>query len=226
MLAKALLECYTESVKANSPLALKVFIAGRNRLENEGAKAMSEVFATLKSLERIEIPQNGIYHVGMTALSESFKENPNLQILNLNDNTIGPKGATALAEAFYSIQSIKEINFGDCLLKSQGANSLSEALCDGHNELEILNLGFNEIGPMAGETIAASMDNKPRLRQLILDGNMFGEESVEVIREIFERYGNPEALSLQEDDGINSDEEIEEELEEEEENEEDGDLII
>lgn len=44
LLASALLDCYNCSKKEGKPLALKVFIAGRNRLENEGAKALAEVF--------------------------------------------------------------------------------------------------------------------------------------------------------------------------------------
>lgn len=103
MLAGALLECFEKGTAAGTPLRLKVFIAGRNRLENEGAKALAEVFKTVKTLEEIVMPQNGIYHVGISALSEAFKENPNIRILNLNDNTIGPKGAEALAEAFYHL---------------------------------------------------------------------------------------------------------------------------
>lgn len=43
LLASALTDCYNNS-KKDKPLALKVFIAGRNRLENEGAKALAEVF--------------------------------------------------------------------------------------------------------------------------------------------------------------------------------------
>lgn len=44
LLAKALLNCYECSKEQGKPLALKVFIAGRNRLENDGAKALAEVF--------------------------------------------------------------------------------------------------------------------------------------------------------------------------------------
>lgn len=44
MLAKALCECLEASKKDGSPLALKTFIVGRNRLENEGAIALSEFF--------------------------------------------------------------------------------------------------------------------------------------------------------------------------------------
>lgn len=104
MLAKALLDCHEASVKAGTPLKLKVFIAGRNRLENDGAKALAEVFDKVGTLEQVAMPQNGIYHPGITALSEAFKSNPNMKILNLNDNTIGPKGAEAISSALFSMQ--------------------------------------------------------------------------------------------------------------------------
>lgn len=44
LLASALTDCYECSKKEGKALALKVFIAGRNRLENEGAKALAGVF--------------------------------------------------------------------------------------------------------------------------------------------------------------------------------------
>ena len=44
LLASALTDCYESSKKDGKPLALKVFIAGRNRLENDGAKALAKVF--------------------------------------------------------------------------------------------------------------------------------------------------------------------------------------
>ena len=44
ILSRALLESHEEASKAGQRLALEVFIAGRNRLENDGAAALSEVF--------------------------------------------------------------------------------------------------------------------------------------------------------------------------------------
>lgn len=104
MLATALLSCYESGLKAGTPLQLKVFIAGRNRLENDGAKALAQVFEKVGTLETVAMPQNGIYHVGISALSNAFKNNPNMKVLNLNDNTITWKGAEALAEALVSMQ--------------------------------------------------------------------------------------------------------------------------
>ena len=44
MLAAVLEDTYVASSAQGKPLALKVFVSGRGRLENEGAKALSEVF--------------------------------------------------------------------------------------------------------------------------------------------------------------------------------------
>lgn len=118
MLAKALLDCHNKSTAAGTPLELKVFIAGRNRLENEGAKALSKFFATVKTLEEVCMPQNGIYYDGITALSEGFKMNENMRILNLNDNTIRAKGAASLAEAFFYMQKY-EIKIRVIIMKQQ-----------------------------------------------------------------------------------------------------------
>ncbi|PZC72642.1 hypothetical protein B5X24_HaOG210772 [Helicoverpa armigera] len=90
LLAKAL---------ASRPRRLKIFIAGRNRLENDGATALAKVFQNMGTLEELAMPQNGIYHVGVAALSDAFRHNPNLARLNLNDNTVAARGAQAIAAA-------------------------------------------------------------------------------------------------------------------------------
>lgn len=100
MLATSLTECLEASTRAGTPFQLKVFIAGRNRLENDGGQALGKIFGRIGTLEEVAMPQNGINHEGIRALSEGFKKNQNLKILNLNDNTVTAKGAVALAEAF------------------------------------------------------------------------------------------------------------------------------
>lgn len=104
MLADSLTECHVASLRAGTPFELRVFIAGRNRLENDGARALAAIFGKLQTLEEVAMPQNGINHDGIKALSEAFKANLNLKVLNLNDNTITPKGAIGLAEAFEYLQ--------------------------------------------------------------------------------------------------------------------------
>uniref|UniRef100_A0A182PCP0 Uncharacterized protein n=1 Tax=Anopheles epiroticus TaxID=199890 RepID=A0A182PCP0_9DIPT len=223
MLAKALLEGHSASSKVGKPLALKVFIAGRNRLENTGAKALSEMFATVRTLEQIEMPQNGIYHVGIMALSTAFKQNRNLRILNLNDNTIGPTGAASISIALKDLVNLKEINFGDCLLKTKGAVVIGEALHQTHQELEVLDFGFNEIGPDGGFALVNACANKSKLRSLVLNGNHFGDECCDQLKELMQNYERDGVMELEEDAGDVEDEEEDEEEDDGEEEEEEDD---
>lgn len=82
--ADALGKCYVNSGKK---LALRVFICGRNRLEYEGSKAISNVLKTMGTLEEIQMPQNGIRSNGIEFLAEACANNPRLRIINFNDNT-------------------------------------------------------------------------------------------------------------------------------------------
>ncbi|XP_068980096.1 ran GTPase-activating protein 1-like [Bombus flavifrons] len=222
ILAKALLDCYNNSFQGGSPaLALKVFVAGRNRLENDGAKALASVFEKLTSLEEVVMPQNGIYYEGIIALANGLSSNPGLRILNLNDNTVGPKGAQAIAKALPNFQNLEQLNLGDCLLKTQGGVVLAEALAveGSYPLLAELNLSYNEIRTRGANPIALAMAKKERLVTLQLDGNHFGQTGRTILRDsliISERIGSLGTLNDDEsEDNEESDEEDEEEDDEE-----------
>ncbi|XP_038633234.1 ran GTPase-activating protein 1-like isoform X2 [Scyliorhinus canicula] len=135
ILAKALKECHEESSAKGQPLALKVFVAGRNRLENDGAVVLAEAFRLLGTLEEVQMPQNGITHQGISALAMAFTKNTNLQILNLNDNTFTETGAACMAEALKTLQKLEVVNFGDCLVRSKGACAIAKSLQSGLEKL-------------------------------------------------------------------------------------------
>ncbi|XP_051770080.1 ran GTPase-activating protein 1b [Ctenopharyngodon idella] len=202
VLASALTECYKQSSAAGSPLKLKVFIAGRNRLENNGATALAKAFKLLGSLEEVHMPQNGINHPGIMALAAAMKHNPNLQVLNLNDNTFTKRGSIAMAEAIRHLQCLKVINFGDCLVRSEGAIAIAGALREGLPFLRELNLSFGEICEAAALVVAKAVRGKADLEKLDLNGNCFGEDGCEALREAMESMNMEELLgSLSDDEG-------------------------
>ncbi|KAK8734106.1 hypothetical protein OTU49_006018 [Cherax quadricarinatus] len=232
MLAESLMKLVANANSAGTPLKLKVFISGRNRLEKEGAKEFAEFFKAVGTLEEVAMPQNGIFHEGIAALAEAFSMNPNLRIINLNDNTFTPKGARAMAEKLPSMQNLEIINFGDCLIKTTGAKFIGSALLSDHQKLRELYLDSNEIGIEGGLAIADAMINKKNLKTLNLDGNQFGEEGRENLVYILQEIGCLDALAtLENDESPDSDEDDddseesgddeEEEEEEEEDDEED-----
>lgn len=105
---------------------------------------------------------------------------------------------------------LEEINFGDCLLKTKGAEFIAEALHDRHEELRILNLSFNEIGPTGGIVIASACASKSQLESLCLNGNAFGEEGRTQITEILEGNGQGAVLDCLDEDDSDGEEEEEE----------------
>lgn len=106
------------------------------------------------------------------------------------------------------IHSLRELNFGDCLIKTDGAYMFAEALEEAHSDLEVLDLGFNEINYDGGLALIAAIQNKPKLRVLNLDGNCFGSEGTLKIIEQMSTCPNPKAL--QSLDEVVSEEEEEE----------------
>ena len=208
LLAKTLLECYHNSGKT---LALKVFVLGRSRQENEGAKALAEIFKLMGSLEEVSMPQNGIYHEGISALADAFSNNPNLRILNMNDNTFTETGAAALAKALPKLQKLAVLNLGDCLLKTKGAQLIAEALKFGHPDLEELYFDSNEIRYDGGKSIVDIVGNKSQLKILKLDGNQFGSDGCGRLMKQLTDSGKRHVLDEIEDDEEPDDEEEEEE---------------
>uniref|UniRef100_A0A8C5NJN7 Ran GTPase-activating protein 1 n=1 Tax=Junco hyemalis TaxID=40217 RepID=A0A8C5NJN7_JUNHY len=221
ILAAALKECHRKSSAQGKPLALKIFVAGRNRLENDGATALAEAFGIIGTLEEVHMPQNGINHPGITALAQAFAINPLLKVINLNDNTFTEKGAVAMADTLKALRQIEVINFGDCLVRSKGAVAIADAVKEGLHKLKELNLSFCEIKRDAALTVAEAIEDKTELEKLDLNGNCLGEEVCEQLHEILEGFNMASVLgSLSDDEGEEDDEEEEEEDEDEEEEEE------
>ncbi|KAM6417952.1 ran GTPase-activating protein 1 isoform 1-T3 [Pluvialis apricaria] len=220
ILAAALKECHRKSSAQGKPLALKIFVAGRNRLENDGATALAEAFGIIGTLEEVHMPQNGINHPGIRALAQAFAINPLLKVVNLNDNTFTGKGAVAMAETLKVLRQIEVINFGDCLVRSKGAVAIADAV-KGLHKLKELNLSFCEIKRDAALTVAEAIEDKAELEKLDLNGNCLGEEGCEQLQEILEGFNMAAVLgSLSDDEGEEEDDEEEEVEDDDDEDEE------
>lgn len=216
ILAEALVQSHRESSAAGAPLKLRVFVAGRNRLENEGAGALAKAFRLMGSLEEVHVPQNGINHTGVTALASALRHNPELRVLNFNDNTFTTRGTLAMAQALKHLRNVQVINFGDCLVRSEGALALAAVLKEGLPVLTELNLSFGEITEAAALVVAQNAAEKPHLEKLDLNGNCLGEDGCEALRDVLELKDKGDLLaSLSDDEGEPDDEDEEEEEEEE-----------
>ena len=218
MLASLLKSCYHKSKAVGHPLALRVFVLGRSRQENEGGKALAEVFQLMGSLEEVVMPQNGIYHEGLAALAEAFSHNPNLKILNMNDNTFTSKGAKAMAEALKKLEKLEVLNLGDCLLKSAGAKLICRALKGRHPGLRELVLDSNEIRVKAVDDLVKAVKGKSNLERVSISGNQLGASGLKRAQEKFKELGMIEKLEdVEDNEEPDSDEEDPDVSEDEEE---------
>ncbi|KAL1790469.1 cytoskeleton-associated 2 [Sigmodon hispidus] len=96
ILAAALTECHSKSSAQGNPLVLKVFVAGRNRLENDGATALAEAFGEL-NLSFCEIKRDAALVV-----AEAVADKAELEKLNLNGNALGEESCEQLHEVLDS----------------------------------------------------------------------------------------------------------------------------
>ncbi|GFT17091.1 ran GTPase-activating protein 1 [Nephila pilipes] len=207
LLSESVCKCIYNSCKNGTPMQLKVFVCGRNRLENNGAIAVSKFLKELGTLESIAMPQNGIYHPGIKAIADAFKSNRNLKAINLEDNSLTAEGAQYIAECLPSLQKLEMLNLGDCLVRTGGAMAIADALefaCPG---IRNINLGFNELDIEGGEAIIEAMERKDNLETLILNGNNFGEEGCQFIKDRMTELRKLDSLGpLDEDEGENDEE--------------------
>ncbi|XP_028263319.1 ran GTPase-activating protein 1b [Parambassis ranga] len=211
ILAEALMECHRQSSALGVPLRLRVFVAGRNRLENEGACALAKAFQLMGSLEEVHMPQNGINYPGVMALASAMRHNPELRVLNFNDNTFTTKGTLAMAQALRHLRNVQVINFGDCLVRSEGAIALAAVLREGLPILQELNLSFGEVTEAAALVLAQAVMDKPHVNKVDLNGNCLGDEGCEALREAMENMDKGDILGSLSDDEGEPDEEDEEE---------------
>uniref|UniRef100_A0A2K5PU14 Ran GTPase-activating protein 1 n=1 Tax=Cebus imitator TaxID=2715852 RepID=A0A2K5PU14_CEBIM len=201
ILAAALTECHWKSSAQSKPLALKVFVAGRNHLRNDGTAALAEAFRVTGTVEEVHMPQNGINHPGVTALAQAFAVNP----------CCSEKGTVAMAETLKTLQQVEVINSGDCLVRSKGAVAIADAIHSGLPKLKELNLSFCEIKRDAALAVTEAMADKAELEKLDLNGNTLGE-GCEQLQEVLDGFNMAKVLaSLSDEDKEEGEEEEEEE---------------
>lgn len=204
-LAPAVRRLTTNSACAQ-PAALTTFIAGRNRLENDGITPLAASFAAMGTMKVIRVFQNGINKEGIIALAEALGANTDLEVLDVNDNTVKAEGSKAIAAVLPKLTKLKTLDVGDCLMTNEGVLALAEALENSCPDLEVLNLVFNEIEDDGAIALAKALANKTKLKTLELDGNEIHSAGLDAIKSVLAALGVPDALGSMEDNEGSDDE--------------------
>ena len=123
-----------KAIPAEKRSNLRIFVCGRNRLEDGSASAWAEAFAAHGTLVEVRMPQNGIRMTGSATLAEGLAKNAGLELLDLQDNTLAQPGDQAFANALPSWPDLHTLNFSDCVLSEEGEiPQVIEALAKGSN---------------------------------------------------------------------------------------------
>ncbi|KAF5389197.1 hypothetical protein D9757_003389 [Collybiopsis confluens] len=233
VLANALLESARLSKLEGQASNLRVFICGRNRLEDGSAPAWAEAFAAHAGLEEIRMPQNGIRMDGITALAGGLAKNPNLRYIDLQDNTFtfegGLSGVKAWADSLRAWPYLTTLNLSDCFLSAKGeVPELISTLAEGSNpNLHTLQLQNNNLEAETLQLLAENvMQNMRSLRSLELQWNDFedDDENLSALRVGLKQRGGKLFVTDEEEEEEEEEEDAEKEAQTEKEAELEMDL--
>lgn len=141
-----------------------------------------------------------------------------------------------MADAVGQLERLKVMHFGDCLMRNEGAKALAAALEAGHESLEELVLGYNEIRLEGGLAVLNVVARKRGLRKVNLNGeggvqvyciilasvcvptmlcsslpgNCFGEDGCQQIQDFVDSNGLAKVFEALDDDEGSGEEEEEE----------------
>ena len=122
----------------------------------------------------------------------------NLRELNLSRNKIGAKGCQHIFEGKNSFRCLLRLNLKECGLNSESVEYLSATKC--LQNLQSLNLGYNEIGDSGCEIISQS-NYLTNLKRLILNECQIKELGVRFLA-ASKNFRTLEILNLAQNQGI------------------------
>ena len=94
-----------------------------------------------------------------------------------------------------SLKSLEVINFGDCLVKTEGAKELAKSLRSGVNNLQELNLSYDEINKEGALAIVEALESKDCLKKLELNGEHIKENFSKLVLAIVKNSSREVATS-------------------------------
>ena len=173
-------ETVCKALLENDNIKLKTIKISRNRLEEKGALNLAKVLTKMKSLEHLELFQNGISAKGMKEIFLSLKENTNIQILKINDNFTKDSIQT-LIDIIPELKKLKIIDISDSLIGDKLGIEFFKAI-NKLNSVEEIYCNYNEIESKdAQNEIFQLIEKNKNMKIIELKGN-------EINKGLFKKY--------------------------------------
>ncbi len=136
---------------------------GKNRIGDDGVKALGKVIETNLTLTQLDLKNNRIGDEGVKALGKVLETNQSITQLNLEYNSIGDDGVKALGKVLETNPTLTQLNLGRNRIGDEGTKALCKAL-ENNTTLTQLNLEKNIIGNEGKKALEELMKLKPNLK--------------------------------------------------------------
>lgn len=173
-------EMVCNALLQNDKIKLKTIKINSNRLEEKGALSLAKVLEKMKSLENLEMFQNGISSTGMKSIFLALKENKNIKSIKINDNSI-KDSIQYLIEILPELTQLKIIDISDSLIGNKFGIEFFKTISNLDNIEEIYS-NYNEIEDKKSQKeIFEYIQKNKNIKIVELKGN-------EINKELYKNY--------------------------------------
>lgn len=160
----------------NRNIALKCLCLNGNKINSKGCAVISNALLLSGNIMHLNLSDNNIGDSGLALLSKSLTSYQLLEVLELSFNGITATGMSTLATALKYYHRLTKLALDNNKLSSDGAALLASIFPS--LRLQVLDIGFNEIGPEGLDGFIQSLgENMSFLTSFALSGNVINAET-------------------------------------------------
>ena len=162
-------------------------LSGKN-LGGASLVVITSLISVKGGLTKLSLARNRLGEEGTKAICEALEQNKTLKELDVSGGIGGSAGAKRVAKMLGFNGGLTALNLSDNSLKDEGVNEVCEAIkSNKETKLASLNFKDNGIGPVGAKSVAAMVAVTGGLTKISLAKNKLGEEGTKAICEAIEQ---------------------------------------
>lgn len=149
-----------------------------------GATAMDALGNALDNntiVKVLDLEGNSLNDAGLEDLCILLRGNMHIENLNLSGNLFSSKGMVAISHLLESNKSLTSIYLARNKLIDTDLEILCNCLEDSNNNLQTLDVSYNNFTPESGHILSRFLSITSRLKELSIAGNNFGPEGTMLV---------------------------------------------
>ncbi|CAA9276818.1 MAG: hypothetical protein AVDCRST_MAG56-3554 [uncultured Cytophagales bacterium] len=155
---------------------IRHLLLGTNGVGDAGAAFLAAQLADHPTLQTLYLGCNYIQPHGLALLGEALAENTSIEGLWLKRNPFGRQGVDALVSLLQKNRTIRILDLVNTGIGVEGVKQLADVLQNGHNQVQRLYLGGNQLTPAAAVVLGELLRNESSITALLLNVNQLGDE--------------------------------------------------